>query len=187
MDSASSCAAIENEMKDIRKSLFGIYEHPPLDADTALCQFRDEQSDKKCDAISSTYSCFCDWHATLIYQLEVRSSNIAGAGYGLFSLAHTCEGDTIDIYAGTVSPFQVKSEGDYLISVKDDYTIDAKARQSCIVRYINHDKANANCRFVHFSPPGKHTHVIVQAIREIDAGEELLVDYGPLFDAHLRL
>ncbi|KAG5186346.1 hypothetical protein JKP88DRAFT_154599, partial [Tribonema minus] len=112
--------------------------------------------------------------------LRVRQSTVPIAGYGLFATAKMPQGETVDVYAGKVAAFVNDAEGDYLISVKDVHTIDARARQSCIARYINHSDHNANCRFVYFESPGKHMHVIVQTIHDVQKDEELFVDYGPL-------
>lgn len=181
--------AIEVEAKQIRTNLFDIkVPHPPLEATSVRCCFVDE-SGKRCRRVSTTYATFCHVHAKQVYGLEVKTSTIPLAGKGLFALVDFAEGDTIDIYSGKIYDSNHEVVGAYGFDVPGIYRLDAKTKQSCIARYINHSTASPNCRFVRFQIPDRplpFVHSIVQTTRPLVAGEELLINYGPSYDAYIR-
>jgi hypothetical protein len=177
-------ADIEAEMREFRRSLFDMrLPHPSLGAASVRCHHFGA-ADRRCGALATKYACFCTRHAKQVYGLHIKRSTIPRAGEGLFALIEIPAHDTIDLYAGKV--VQQHAEGNYTLTSDNGYAIDARARQSCVARYINHHPARANCEFVRFAPPGHHVQVIVRTVRNVRAGEELLIDYGPLYDESLR-
>jgi len=68
----------------------------------------------------------------------------------------------------------------YLFRMDDDTIADATLRGSC-ARFINHSGApNCDSRVV-AGPEGRKA-IVIQALREVDAGEEVTYDYKFPFD-----
>jgi SET domain-containing protein len=97
-----------------------------------------------------------------------------GAGFGLKTKVPFKKGDLVIEYIG------IKREnkdieyhtGKYLFEVNDKYTIDGSPRWN-LARYINHS-CRPNCE-VEISKEGK---ILIEAIKNIKAGEEITYDYG---------
>lgn len=122
--------------------------------------------------------------------LEIRPSVVPGAGQGLFATRNFKAGDWIAVYFGEELSFTEVQK--LSTSVGTDYvlggfpslkSVDAKD-STAVARYINHNvtedtdsrPAQPNCKFAHKS--GKTMHAIAVAVRKIEAGEEIYVDYG---------
>jgi SET domain-containing protein len=113
---------------------------------------------------------------------EVKPSSIPGIGMGLFAKHAIRKGDTIGPYEGrhlTDRQCHRKPwiDSHHLLHVCKDCTIYGEN----YTRYINHsDKPS-----VHFVVSTRWRTARVEALRNIRAGEELFLDYGPDFwEAH---
>ena len=110
---------------------------------------------------------------------EIRTSTIEGAGMGLFAKHAIGEEDTIGYYTGEVitekefhdpeRPFSA-----YVMWVTKDHILVGEGPKANYTRYINHDdEPNA---FLVVSSRWKTARI--QALRDIEAGEEIFFDYG---------
>ena len=109
-------------------------------------------------------------------------------GNGVFAVAPIKKGEEIIEYKGTMMTHDEADDmyGDggetghtFLFTLNDDYIIDAN-RKGNIARWINHS-CNPNCEaFVEENEKGnsRKDRVIIEAKRNIKAGEELTYDYG---------
>ena len=109
-------------------------------------------------------------------------------GNGVFAVAPIKKGEEIIQYKGTLMTHDEADDmyGDggetghtFLFTLNDDYIIDAN-RKGNIARWINHS-CNPNCEaFVEENEKGnsRKDRVIIEAKRNIKAGEELTYDYG---------
>jgi len=97
-----------------------------------------------------------------------------GAGFGLKTNILFKKGDFIVEYIG-VKKLNKDIEyhtGKYLFEVDDTYTIDGSPRWN-IARYINH-----SCRPNSEVEIDKNGKIIIEAIKNIEVGEEITYDYG---------
>jgi SET domain-containing protein len=109
-------------------------------------------------------------------------------GNGVFAVAPIKKGEEIIEYKGTLMTHDEADEmyGDggetghtFLFTLNDEYIIDAN-RKGGIARWINHS-CDPNCEaFVeeHEGDNRRKDRVIIEAKRNIKAGEELTYDYG---------
>ena len=115
--------------------------------------------------------------------LSVRLSGIPNAGSGLFTADPINKGDLLVEYTGewtTWNNVKADWENFYLYVVDDDHVINAKDHPESYARYVN-DAAGLfvvkglsnNCEFIQIDG-----RVYIKAIRDILAGEEILVGYG---------
>lgn len=121
--------------------------------------------------------------ALLEKQLEVKESNILGAGKGLFTNQFIPKGTRIAEYKGKVRPWKEVQYDDsnyYIFYVNEDHIIDAGRHKKSLARYINDAKGlkkikglNNNAEFV-----VDNLKVFVQAKRDIAAGAEIFAAYG---------
>jgi SET domain-containing protein len=106
----------------------------------------------------------------------------ASAGLGLFATRPYKKGERIIEYFGrTLSAAEeYTSRSKYLFEVSARRTIDGATREN-IARYINHSCA-PNCE-----PEIVRGRVFIDAIKNINAGEEFTYDYGEeYFNEHIR-
>ena len=116
-------------------------------------------------------------------QLEVKESNISGAGKGLFTNKFIPKGTRIVEYKGRIRTWkEVENEDSnyYIFYVTENHIIDAKRYRKSFARYINDAKGlkkikgiNNNAAFIIDG-----LKVFVDATKNIPAGEEILVGYG---------
>lgn len=121
--------------------------------------------------------------ALLEKHLEIKESNIPGAGKGLFTTIDIPKGTRITEYKGRVRKWkEVEDDHDnyYILYVTRNNVIDAKRYKTAIAKYINDAKGlkkikglNNNTEFVR---EGKR--MFVEATKNITAGSELFVGYG---------
>lgn len=121
--------------------------------------------------------------ALLEKELEIRESNIPGAGKGLFTKCFIARGTRIVEYKGTVTTWNAVKDDPtnaYIYYLKPNHVIDAREHPKCMARYVNDAKGlvrskkwnnNAN-----FRNDGLHVYIV--ATRDIQAGEEIFVEYG---------
>ncbi|HQO04213.1 MAG TPA: SET domain-containing protein-lysine N-methyltransferase [Spirochaetota bacterium] len=137
--------------------------------------------------VFSMASCSRDYENTL----EIRTSNIPNAGKGVFATIPIPDGAVLGHYSGhyiTRAQHQDlcrRNKWHYVMRLLDcaarhtgGYTrIDG--RDGNVFTRINH--APAEFRNVKFKKICEDPYVLIIAIKDIHAGEELYVDYGPKY------
>jgi SET domain-containing protein len=117
--------------------------------------------------------------------LVVKTSTIPGSGKGLFTKKFIPAGTRIAEYKGRVSTWKEAKHEDgenaYIYYVTRNHVIDAKADKKSLARYANDAKGltkvkgiNNNCEYVE-----EGVRVFIHAKKDIPAGSEILVPYGP--------
>lgn len=121
--------------------------------------------------------------------LEVRQ--MPDKGRGIFACKYFNKGDFVCEYAGEIISYQMAKKREemyaqdptigcymYFFEYKTKlYCIDATAETGRLGRLLNHSKTDGNCRTQLFEINSK-PHLILVAARDINAGEEMLYDYG---------
>uniref|UniRef100_A0A7S0L0H8 SET domain-containing protein n=2 Tax=Coccolithus braarudii TaxID=221442 RepID=A0A7S0L0H8_9EUKA len=79
-----------------------------------------------------------------------------------------------------------RTSGAYIMTLGDSWVLDGEDEtRSAWTRFVNHSRRKANCAsyFLVVSPTEESRYtlnsVYLEATRDISAGEELLIDYGP--------
>ncbi len=117
--------------------------------------------------------------------LEVKPSQIPNAGNGLFTNVFIPKGENIVEYKGRITTWKEVSEQDnnnlYIMHVTDKHVIDASKNKKAFARYAN--DANGLTKIKGLKNNGIYVHddenrVFIEAKRDIQAGEEILVGYG---------
>jgi hypothetical protein len=115
------------------------------------------------------------YYHTSKFKIEIRDSNIKGAGQGVFTAEEIPENTLIDDYLGT---YQSIPTSRYYFYIKEGVGIDAGNYPRSYMGMIN-DSFNSNfhnnCTFI--IDETKNT-VSVESLRHIEAGEELFISYG---------
>ncbi len=121
--------------------------------------------------------------ALLEKHLEIRDSNIPGAGKGLFTKVFIPKGTRITEYKGRITTWKDVRHDDsnyYIFFVTQKHVIDASGHTKVLARYINDAKGltrikgmNNNTEFVR-----DKLRVFVEATRYINPDTELCVGYG---------
>ncbi|RYY13731.1 MAG: SET domain-containing protein [Chitinophagaceae bacterium] len=117
--------------------------------------------------------------------LVVRKSTIPGSGNGLFTKKLIPAGTRIIEYKGKVTTWKDADHEDgdnaYIYFVKRTHVIDARKNKKWLARFANDAKGltrvkgiTNNCEYVE-----ENTHVYIHAKKDIPAGGEILVPYGP--------
>lgn len=124
--------------------------------------------------------------------LKIARRRSAIHGNGVFATAPIKKGEHIVEYKGkliTHAEADAQREGDvdtghtFLFTLNDHYIIDAN-RNGNVARWINQSCA-PNCDvFTHEHESGdpRKDQVIIEAIRDIEPGEEITYDYGLVFE-----
>jgi SET domain-containing protein len=123
--------------------------------------------------------------------LMVRPSTVEGAGLGLFAVRAFARDEVVAVYTGVLMTAEeireMASFGDdwpdrymYVMEFPDHGVCLDIAGRGLPVHYINdnRDRSKINTTFV------KRERLLIAelvALRDIDPGEELFVDYGPQF------
>jgi SET domain-containing protein len=115
--------------------------------------------------------------------LEVKKSNVFGAGQGLFVKRPVVTGQVLCSYTGDVLRTKeaiVLDDKSYLMRLGPEVYVDARNDKSVLARFINdcRDQKGYNVRFVKL--PGERC-ALIEAIRNIEPGEELYVNYGRFY------
>jgi SET domain-containing protein len=124
--------------------------------------------------------------ALLEKELEIKLSTIPGSGQGLFTKTFIPKGTHIVEYKGRITTWkEVKDDYSnvYLYTIKPSHVIDARKTKKSLARYLNDAKGlvkikgkTNNAEFVN---DGLRAFVV--ATKNIEAGEEILVDYGKAY------
>jgi SET domain-containing protein len=143
-----------------------------------------------CCAALHNYPYYCDSCAPIALEVTVQDSTIVGGGQGLFATRGFGKHDYISLYSGeflTEEEYRARYpqlNAEYCLYINQMHCyVDAINKQSCIARWINHatKREEANTEFINYVTNGIYL-VIIQTTREIAAGEELFLDYGPEFE-----
>lgn len=116
--------------------------------------------------------------------LIIKHSQIPGAGKGLFTKCFIAKGTLVIECKGSITTWkeiqQTKKINGYVYYVNKDHVIDARPHIQYLARYANDAKGiteiqglKNNCRFQIVD-----AKVYLFAIKNIHAGEEILVTYG---------
>jgi SET domain-containing protein len=116
-------------------------------------------------------------------QLEVKTSQIPGAGMGLFTKEFISKGMYIAEYKGIITTWdEVKEDATnmYLYYVDDSLVIDGRKDTTAAARYANDASGltrvkglRNNARYIF-----DDGRVYIEAIKDIPAGAEIFVSYG---------
>lgn len=121
--------------------------------------------------------------ACAFVKVEIRSSEVPGAGNGLFALERIEAGVTIGEYTGDIVASVFKGlrlrNKDYVALTNDPaLSIDAFHRPEAMMRYINHHPQE-EMRNVRYRSEG--TRKFVETIRPVEPGKELFADYSAIY------
>lgn len=117
--------------------------------------------------------------------LEVKESQIPNAGKGLFTTVSIKKGEKIVEYTGAISSWKdadhMDGDNPFIFYVNEDYVIDASKNEKSLAKYANdawgitHIKGTSNnAEFME-----EELRVFIIARKNIAAGKEIFVDYGP--------
>jgi hypothetical protein len=123
--------------------------------------------------------------AFLEKQLYVKTSTLPGAGKGLFTKKFIPKGTRIVEYKGRTRTWkevqQDEQESPYIYYVKRNFVIDALNDKKAMARYANDARGlqrvkdiNNNAEYIEDG-----VRVFIQAAKDIPAGGEIFVSYGP--------
>ena len=128
------------------------------------------------------------WNNTDL-KLNVKPSNIKGAGNGIFSFEPLIKkNQRIGFYAGKLTKADDSCVGDYSFTLTKTWYIDARSYPRAYTAMIN-DSHNSsftnNCEFETITVDednnklkGKNQRICLKASRDIYMGEELFASYG---------
>jgi hypothetical protein len=123
--------------------------------------------------------------AFLEKQLYVKKSTLPNAGKGLFTKKFIPKGTRIVEYKGRTRTWKEvqadEDESPYIYYVKRNFVIDALNDKKALARYANDARGlervkniSNNAEYVE-----EGTRVFIEAAKDIPAGEEIFVGYGP--------
>lgn len=117
------------------------------------------------------------------HYLEIKTSQIPGAGLGLYTKIFIPSGSLVSEYKGVVTTWEaVKDEidNDYIYYISSRHVINARPTTKALARYANDAKGmkqveglNNNCTFKKMEG-----RVYIKARVDILAGTEIFVSYG---------
>lgn len=122
--------------------------------------------------------------ALLEKKVEVRHSTLPGAGKGLFAKHFIPKGSRILEYKGKVTTWKEVEGADghnaYIYYVKRDHVIDASRHPKALARYANDARGLHRMKGIlnnaDYVEDG--LRVYIESKKDIQAGGEILVDYG---------
>lgn len=117
-------------------------------------------------------------------QFMVKPSGIPGAGKGLFTKDFIPKGTRIIEYLGRVTTWNDIINGEqfnpYVYYISRNYVIDAMPDKKALARFANDARGITKIKGVvnNSKYVVEKKRVFIEAIRNIEAGEEILVPYG---------
>jgi hypothetical protein len=113
--------------------------------------------------------------------LQIKRSRIPGSGKGLFTKIFIPAGTNIVEYTGKIISWkEVTADNAYIFYVNRNHVIDARPYKTALARYANDARGiyrlkgkRNNADYVE-----EGLSVFIQATRDIEKGEEILVGYG---------
>jgi hypothetical protein len=123
--------------------------------------------------------------AFLEKQLYVKKSTLPNAGKGLFTKKFIPKGTRIVEYKGKTRTWKEvqadEDESPYIYYVKRNFVIDALNDKKALARYANDARGLQRVKDINnnaeYAEDG--TRVFIEAAKDIPAGGEILVGYGP--------
>jgi len=118
-------------------------------------------------------------------QLYVKKSSLPNAGKGLFTKVFIPKGSLIVEYKGKITTWKDVKDDDgkngYIFYVKRYHVIDALPTKKPLARYANDARGltrikgiTNNCDYI-----TKELKAYIESKKDIPAGSEIFVDYGP--------
>ena len=122
-------------------------------------------------------------------RLFIGRSGLPGAGKGLFTNALIPAGTNIAEYTGRIISWkEVTADNAFIFYVNRNHVIDARTYKTAPARYANDARGISrikgkrnNAQYVE-----EGLSVFIQATRDIEKGEEILVGYGKEYWAAIR-
>jgi|UniRef100_K3XAI0 hypothetical protein len=116
--------------------------------------------------------------------VEVRASRVPNAGSGLFATRRHAQGSVICAYTGQVHANAAAwklADKSYLMKLGPNKYVDALHAPNVLARYINDCRGKCGGYNVEFEKLPDEDKALVIAMRDIDVGEELFVNYGRFY------
>jgi SET domain-containing protein len=123
--------------------------------------------------------------AFLEKQLYVKKSTLPNAGKGLFTKKFIPKGTRIVEYKGRTRTWKEvqadEDESPYIYYVKRNFVIDALNDKKALARYANDARGLARVKDINNNAEyiEEGVRVFIEATKDIPAGGEILVGYGP--------
>jgi SET domain-containing protein len=114
-------------------------------------------------------------------KLIVKRSRLADAGKGLFTKVFIPKGTRIVPYKGRIISWgEVDEDNPYIYYVNRKHVIDARPYKKALARYANDARGLAPAKGLRnnskYAEEG--LNVFIEAVKDIPAGQEILVPYG---------
>ena len=125
-------------------------------------------------------------------KLVIKKSTLPQAGKGLFTRYFIPAGTHIIEYKGRVTTWnevkEKEADNAYIMYVNRDHVINALPYKKALARYANDAKGVGKIRGLRNNAvyATVKKRVYIKAIRDIKAGEEILVDYGKSYWQTMR-
>jgi SET domain-containing protein len=118
-----------------------------------------------------------EYYHTSQFNLEIRNSQIKGAGFGVFTNNFIPKNTFIDYYQGLLTKYSI-SMGRYYFKINDEYGVEAYDYPRCYMAMLN-DSYNSsfqnNCEFI---VDEVNMKVSIFSIYDILPNQELFISYG---------
>ena len=117
-------------------------------------------------------------------KIKVKISDLPGAGKGLFAKSFIPKGSRIVEYKGKITTWKEVDDNDgnngYIYYVKRNHVIDASRHSTALARYANDAKGLQRVKGIinnaEYAEDG--LKVYIQSKKDIQAGSEILVEFG---------
>ena len=169
---------------------------PPTIIVPVRCDAINLWTGKQCTRITKITGPYCWQHTVIAEGVRVKESKIPGAGLGLFAEMEFRVGDYISRYAGRIyrsidefeaqySPWNAPVYAAEFGTRDEPFTVDAVASTSGNARYIcdgaigQGDRPLTNCQFQVDAEARANSCKRVVCTKDIKAGEEIYINYGP--------
>lgn len=136
-----------------------------------------------------------NWHNLVqmtTRHLIVKRSTIPGAGKGLFTRKAIPKASLVVEYKGNITTWKAVQESEsfngYVFYINRNHVVDALRTKKALGRYANDAKGISKVKGIRNNAvyAVRKAKVYIQAIRDIPAGAEILVDYGKEYWAVIR-
>lgn len=148
---------------------------------TAQCAY--EGANGRCKRKTTITHPYCAEHTREVLGVEVKASQIPGAGLGLWAVRDFKKGQMLFNYGGerlSVREYNERYDkeemGAYGITLNSRFVLDARATDAGVARYVCSYQGSGKKPNMEYVTDGKV--VEMWTIRSIKAGEELFSDYG---------
>jgi len=146
------------------------------------CAYKNEKG-ARCKTECTLTHPYCPEHTASVQGLKVAPSTVPFAGMGLFTLKPIKKGDVIMHYNGEVltigqynKRYDKEGYGEYGMTLGERKVIDARKTSDGLGRFVcDYTGSSKKPNVEYMNNRGK---IEIVAIRNIEANDELLVDYG---------